>query len=167
MQRAAAWNRMVTRRVREQPNTTPVATTWTADFLTREGEGRKAMSDWLRDKSIPWKVRRRLLPETIREHFRASPASRNGVSTRMECGPCKRCREVGLGLLVGNPLEASKVIYKAACEDFKLHRSLAARSAAISKVKKLQGGAKGAEASNLDDVRTWKRSSGLVGPTVG
>jgi hypothetical protein len=51
----------VTRTMREQPHTTPVTTTWTADFLTREGEGRKAMSDWLHDKLIPWKARRRLL----------------------------------------------------------------------------------------------------------
>jgi hypothetical protein len=45
----AAWNRMVTRTMREQPNTTPVTTRWTADFLTREGEGRKAMGDWLHE----------------------------------------------------------------------------------------------------------------------
>jgi hypothetical protein len=60
MQRAA-WKRIVTRPMREQLHTTPVNTTWTADFLTLEGEGRKAMGDWLRDKSIPWKARRRLL----------------------------------------------------------------------------------------------------------
>ena len=56
----AAWNRMVTRTMREQPHTTPV-TYWTADFLTREGEDRKATGDWLHDKLIPWKARQRLL----------------------------------------------------------------------------------------------------------
>ena len=30
-----------------------VATTWTAHFLTREGDGRKTTGDWFRDKSIP------------------------------------------------------------------------------------------------------------------
>jgi len=38
----AAWNRMVTRTIRELPHTTPVTTTWTADFLTREGENQPA-----------------------------------------------------------------------------------------------------------------------------
>jgi hypothetical protein len=40
MQRSA-WNRMVTKPMREKPHTTPVTTTWTADFLTREGEGQR------------------------------------------------------------------------------------------------------------------------------
>ena len=37
----------------EQSHTTQVTTTWTTDFLTREGEGRKAMEDCLHDKLIP------------------------------------------------------------------------------------------------------------------
>jgi hypothetical protein len=77
-----AWNRMVTRTMREQPHTTPVTTIWTTDFLTREGEVRKAMGDWLHDNLIPWKTCRCLL-QTNSEHFRASHASRNGASTRM------------------------------------------------------------------------------------
>ena len=60
-----AWNRRVTTLERGQPHRTPVTTTWTADFLTREGEGREASSEavgkWLRDKTISWKARRRLL----------------------------------------------------------------------------------------------------------
>jgi hypothetical protein len=55
----AAWNRWVTTMERDQPHKTPVTSTWTADFLTREGEGRKAVGDWLRDKTISWKARRR------------------------------------------------------------------------------------------------------------
>ncbi len=55
------WNRMVTTSERDQPHKTPVTSTWTVDFLTREGEGRKAMGDWLRDKTVSWKARRRLL----------------------------------------------------------------------------------------------------------
>jgi len=45
----------------DQPHKTPVASTWTTNFLTREGEGRKAMGDWQTDKTISWKARRRLL----------------------------------------------------------------------------------------------------------
>jgi hypothetical protein len=35
------WNRWVTKSERDHPHKTPVTSTWTADFLTREGEGRK------------------------------------------------------------------------------------------------------------------------------
>ena len=41
----AAWNRMVTTMMRDQPHKQPVTSTWTADFLTREGEERKTMGD--------------------------------------------------------------------------------------------------------------------------
>jgi hypothetical protein len=48
------WNRMVTTLERDHPHKTPVTSTWTSDFLTREGEGRKTMGDWLRDKAVSW-----------------------------------------------------------------------------------------------------------------
>jgi hypothetical protein len=38
------WNRMVTSPVREQPRSTLV-TTWTVDFSTRKGEGRRTIGD--------------------------------------------------------------------------------------------------------------------------
>jgi uncharacterized protein YhfF len=47
---------MVTLTKREQPHKTTVTTAWTADFMTKEGEGRKAMVEWLRDKAISWKA---------------------------------------------------------------------------------------------------------------
>ena len=46
---------------RDKSHKTPVTTTWTTDFMTREGEGRKSMGDWMRDKSVSWKSRKRLL----------------------------------------------------------------------------------------------------------
>ena len=60
----AVWNRMVTASERDpicQIHKTPVTSTWTANFLTREGEGLKTMGDWLRDKVVHWKSRRRIL----------------------------------------------------------------------------------------------------------
>ena len=39
------WNRMVTAWERDRSHKTSVTSTWTVDFLTREGEGRKAMGD--------------------------------------------------------------------------------------------------------------------------
>ncbi len=41
-----AWNRQVTTLERDLPHKTPVTTTWTTDFLTREGEGREAVGKW-------------------------------------------------------------------------------------------------------------------------
>ncbi len=38
-------NRWGTTREQEEPNKTPVTSTWTEDFLTREGDGRKSVGD--------------------------------------------------------------------------------------------------------------------------
>jgi hypothetical protein len=112
----AAWNKMVTRTMREQLHNTPVTTMWTADFLTREGEGRKAMGDWLHDKLIPWKARRQ-----ISEHFRASHVLRNWVSTRIGYVACVSDAERWVwDFWAEIPPEAPQVTYKAACLDFKL-----------------------------------------------
>ncbi len=56
-----AWNRMVTTMEWDQPHKILVTSIWTADFLTREGEGHKSVGDCLRDKTISWKTRRSLL----------------------------------------------------------------------------------------------------------
>jgi hypothetical protein len=84
-------------------HTTPVTTTWTADFLTREGEGRKEMGNWLHDKSIPWNARRRLLQTKSGTFPCESRLQKWGTHSDGICCLCKRCREMGLGLLGGNP----------------------------------------------------------------
>ena len=98
-----AWNRWVTTLEREQPHKTPITSTWTADFLTREGEGRKAVGDWLRDKTISWKVRRRLLQTNAGVFPCASRLKKWGEHTDGICELCKRYREMGLKLLGGRP----------------------------------------------------------------
>jgi hypothetical protein len=90
----------LTKPMREQPHTTPGTTTWTADFLTREGEGQKAMGDWLHDKLIKWKARRRLLQANSGTFPCESRLQKWGKHSDGICGLCKRCREMGLGLLV-------------------------------------------------------------------
>ncbi len=86
---------------RDQPHKTPITSTWTVDFLTREGEGRKAVGDWLRDKTVSWKARRRLL-QTNAGVFpceaRLQRWGKHGI-----CELCKRCRELGLKLLGERP----------------------------------------------------------------
>ena len=39
----------------------PVTRTWSTDFLLREGSSREEIGKWLKNKSIPWQRRRRLL----------------------------------------------------------------------------------------------------------
>jgi len=39
----------------------PATSTWSTDFLLREGSSREEIGKWLKNKSIPWQRRRRLL----------------------------------------------------------------------------------------------------------
>ena len=65
--------------------TPPVTSTWTEDFLTREGEGRKTVGDWLRDKTISLKTRRRLL-QTNADVFHVR--EENGTNIQMGSANC-------------------------------------------------------------------------------
>jgi hypothetical protein len=98
------WNRWVTTLERDQPHKTPITSTWTADFLTREGEGRKEVDDWLRDKTISWKARRRLL-QTNAGVFPCEACLQKWGKPHADgiCELCKRYREMGLKVLGGRP----------------------------------------------------------------
>ena len=61
----AVWNRMVTTSELDHLHKTPVTSTWTTDFSTREGEGHKAMGDWLVTQTVHWKTLRRLLQTNV------------------------------------------------------------------------------------------------------
>jgi hypothetical protein len=99
----AAWNRWVTKSERDQPHKTPITSSWTANFLTREGEGRKAVGDWLRDKTVSWKARRRLLQTNTGVFPCEARLQKWGKHPDGICELCKRCRELGLKLLGGRP----------------------------------------------------------------
>jgi hypothetical protein len=73
------WNRLVTKMERDQTHRVPIASTWTVDFLTREGEGHTTVGDWLRDKTISWKERRRFL-QTNSGVFHARFVWRSGAN---------------------------------------------------------------------------------------
>ena len=75
------WNRMVTVSERDQPHKTPVTSTWTTDFLTREGEGLKAMGDWLRDNRCHGKPAKDC-SKRMRALSRVRVVSKNGGSIR-------------------------------------------------------------------------------------
>ena len=100
----AAWNRMVTALERDQPHKTPVTSMWTADFLARDGEGRKVMGDWLRDKTISWKARRRLLQTNAGTFLCEVRLQKWGKHPDGICGLCKCSRKMGLNLLGGRPV---------------------------------------------------------------
>ena len=80
-----------------------MTSTWTSDFLTREGEGRQLIGEWLRDKTIWWKTRRRLLRTNTGVFPCEARLQKWGKHPDGICELCKRCREMGLELLGGKP----------------------------------------------------------------
>ncbi len=97
------WNRWVTTLERDQTHKTPITSTWTEDFLTREGEGHKEVGDLLRDKTISWKARRRLLQTNVGYFPCESRLQKWGKHTDGICELCKRYREMGLKIPGGRP----------------------------------------------------------------
>ncbi len=77
------------------------------DFLTREGEGRKSVGDRLRDKTVSWKARRRLLQTNTGVFPCEDRLQRWGKHPDGICELCKRCRELGLKLLGGRPVRGT------------------------------------------------------------
>ena len=88
----AVWNRWVTESERDQPHKTPITSTWTADFLSREGEGRKVIGDWLRDETVPWKARRRLLQTNTGVFPCEARLQRWGKHPGYVSGICELCK---------------------------------------------------------------------------
>ena len=197
-----------------------------------EAEGRKAMGDWLHDKSIPWMTRRRLLQTYSGTFPCKSRLQKWGKHPDGICGLGKRCTEMGLRLLGGKLARgttghlqssvcrlqaptatgAHNQCFQQVQEDMCKARSVckewdfvskgtelsvgrflidyftpltlgeqhkgalsdedvtevwsAAKSEAISKVRKLKGGAKGAEAPNPDEEEVEKTFCS-VGPMAG
>jgi hypothetical protein len=97
------WNRRMTVLERDQPHKTTITSTWTTDFFTREGEGRKAVGDWIRDKTISWKTRRRLLQTNTGVFPCEARLQKWDKHPDGICELCKRYREMGLKLLGGRP----------------------------------------------------------------
>jgi hypothetical protein len=116
------WNRWVNTMERNQPHKTPVTSTWTVDFLTRGGKGRKTVGDWLRDKTISWKTRRRLLQTNASVFPCEARLQKWGKHPDGICEVWKRCREMGLKLLGGRPAPVPLVICRAVCAAFRIHK---------------------------------------------
>jgi ribonuclease HI len=55
-----AWGRKCFEDLDQRRMGRPVTSTWSTDFLLREGSSREEIGKWLKNKSIPWQRRRRL-----------------------------------------------------------------------------------------------------------
>ena len=56
-----AWGRKCFEDLDQRRMGRPATSTWSTDFLLREGSSREEIGKWLKNKSIPWQRRRRLL----------------------------------------------------------------------------------------------------------
>jgi hypothetical protein len=104
-------------------------------LLTREGEGRKTVGDWLRDKTISWKTQRRLLQTNAGVFPCEARLQKWGKHPDGICELCKRCREMGLKLLDGRPVRGTLGICRAVCATFRLQHQRGLKTPAFSKHK--------------------------------
>jgi hypothetical protein len=71
----------------------PATSTWSTDFLLREGSSREEIGKLLKNKSIPWQRRRRLL-QVVTGTFSCGQQPVNyGHKEKAECTLCKRAHE--------------------------------------------------------------------------
>ena len=71
----------------------PVTRTWSTDFLLREGSSREEIGKWLKNKSIPWQQRRRLLQVVIGTFPCRQQMVKYGYKETAECTLCKKAHE--------------------------------------------------------------------------
>jgi ribonuclease HI len=68
----------------------PVTRTWSTDFLLREGSSREEIRKWLKNKSIPWQRRRRLLQVVTGTFPCGQQMVKYGYKGTAECTLCKK-----------------------------------------------------------------------------
>jgi hypothetical protein len=172
-------------------------------LLDREGEGRKAMGDWLHDKLSPWKALRRLLQTNSGTFPCESRKPARGTTGHLQSSVCRlqvpaatgafnqcfqqvqedmsKARSVckdwdfvskGTEISVGRffieyftPLTLGEQHQDALSDEDVTEVWLAAKSEAISKVRRTQGGAKGAEAHSPDEKEVERPSGSVIIPT--
>ena len=72
----------------------PATRTWSTDFLLREGSSREEIGKWLKNKSIPWQLRRRLL-QVVTGTFPCGQqmVQKYGYKKKAECTLCRTAHE--------------------------------------------------------------------------
>jgi ribonuclease HI len=71
----------------------PVTRTWSTDFLLREGSSIEEIGKWLKNKSIPWQRRRRLLQVVTGTFPGGQQMVKYGYKETAECTLCKKAHE--------------------------------------------------------------------------
>ncbi len=71
----------------------PATRTWSTDFLLREGLSREEIGKWLKNKSIPWQRRRRLLQVVTGTFPCGQQMVKYGYKGKAECTLCRKAHE--------------------------------------------------------------------------
>ena len=90
----------------------PATSTWSTDFLLREGSSREEIGKWLKNKSIPWHLRRRLLQVVPGTFPCGHQLVKYGYKEKAECILCKKAYEENGGSWKGVLPKESSVISK-------------------------------------------------------
>jgi len=94
----------------------PATSTWSTDFLLREGFSREEIGKWLKNKSIPWQRQRRLLQVVTGTFPCGQQLVKYGYKERAECTLCKKAHEESEGSWKGElPKETIGYIQSAGC----------------------------------------------------
>jgi hypothetical protein len=71
----------------------PVTRTWSPDFLLRQGSSREEIGKWLKNKSIPWQRRSRLLQVVTGTFPCGQQMLKYGYKRTAECTLCPKAHE--------------------------------------------------------------------------
>jgi len=71
----------------------PATRTWSTDFLLREGSSREEIGKWLKIKSIPWQLQRRLLQVVTGTFPCGQQRVKYGYRKKAECTLCRKAHE--------------------------------------------------------------------------
>ena len=94
----------------------PATSTWSTDFLLREGFSREEIGKWLKNKSIPWQRRRKLLRVVTGTFPCGQQLVKYGYRGKAECILCKKAYEESGGSWKGElPKETIGHIQSAGC----------------------------------------------------
>jgi hypothetical protein len=84
------WAREIMEKLRTVPHSEPLTDTWSIDFLSREGEDREVVGEWLKVKTVPWEVKRRLLQTMTKSFPSGDHIHRMGLRRSNEYTLCQR-----------------------------------------------------------------------------
>jgi hypothetical protein len=71
----------------------PATRTWSTDFLLREGSSREEIGKWLKNKSRPWRLRRRLLQVATGTFPCGQQVQKYGYRRTAACMLCQKAHE--------------------------------------------------------------------------